>query len=95
MQSQDGMARLATPLTKERSSDISVPGLVLTEDEAARLLRLSARTLQRLRLEGEGPRFVRLTGRRIGYAISDLEAWVRARSVASTSEAGRPAGRPV
>jgi predicted DNA-binding transcriptional regulator AlpA len=82
-------------LTDGCSPGIDTLRLVLTEDEAARLLRLSARTLQRLRLEGEGPRFVRLTGRRIGYAISDLEAWVRARSVASTSEAGRPAGRPV
>lgn len=81
-------------MTAGHSPGIDTLRLALTEDEAVRLLRLSARTLQRLRLEGDGPRFVRLTGRRIGYAISDLEWWVRARSVASTSEAGHPAGRP-
>jgi predicted DNA-binding transcriptional regulator AlpA len=61
--------------------------LVLTEDEAAKLLRLSVRTMQRLRVDGDGPRFVMLTSRRIGYAIGDLQAWVHARSVASTGEA--------
>ena len=45
-------------------ADIGGAPLVLTEDEAARMLRLSARTMQRLRLDGDGPRFVKLTGRR-------------------------------
>ena len=71
----------------DNPAGINIPALVLTEDEAARMLRLSARTMQRLRLDGEGPRFVKLTGRRIGYAIGDLQAWIRARSVTSTSDA--------
>jgi hypothetical protein len=61
--------------------------LVVTEEEAGRMLRLSVRTMQRLRLDGDGPRFVRLTGRRIGYSIGDLQKWVQRRSVASTAEA--------
>lgn len=68
-------------------ADINIPALVLTEAEAARLVRLSPRTMQRLRLEGGGPRFVKLTARSIGYAIADLQAWVHQRSVASTSAA--------
>lgn len=70
------------------SSAIS-PTWIFTETETAKLLRLSRRTLQRLRLEGAGPRFVRLTpsGSRIGYAYGDLQAWIRERSAASTSAA--------
>ncbi len=65
------------------------PVLIVTEAEAAKLLRLSSRTLQRLRLDGNGPPFVRLTpsGSRIGYALEDLHAFIRRRSVASTSAA--------
>lgn len=76
-----------TPAVLGAPGDVNIAALVLTEYEAAKLLRLSARTMQRLRLDGAGPRFVKLTGRRIGYAIGDLEAWVKARSVASTSDA--------
>lgn len=65
------------------------PLWVFTETEAAKLLRLSRRTLQRLRLEGGGPNFVRLTpaGSRIGYVFSEIQAWLRERNVSSTSAA--------
>ena len=63
------------------------PQLIATEDEAATLLRLSPRTLQRLRVEGDGPSFVQLTGRRVGYAVAALEDWIKSRSVRSTSAA--------
>ncbi len=58
---------------------------MLTTHEAARYLRLSKRTLERLRLTGTGPRFVRL-GRSVRYRPPDLEAYVNARVVSSTSE---------
>lgn len=64
----------------------------LLEAEAAELLRLSPRTLQRLRQEGGGPRFRRLGARRRGrivYAADDLIAWADARAVSSTSEPAR------
>jgi predicted DNA-binding transcriptional regulator AlpA len=60
---------------------------ILTEDEAARDLRLSKRTLQRLRLEGGGPRFVQLTEKRVGYRPADLDDWANARARASTAAA--------
>ena len=60
---------------------------------AAEFLRLSERSLERLAVEGGGPPFA-LVGRRVIYAESDLVAWVRARRVASTSEASaKRAGR--
>lgn len=53
--------------------------IYVTTAEAAQLLRISARTLERLRLIGGGPRF-RAHGRRILYARDDLMAWSDARA---------------
>jgi predicted DNA-binding transcriptional regulator AlpA len=61
--------------------------IVVTEGEAARMLGISMRTLQRLRVDGGGPTFVKLTERRLGYAVEDLQKWVRGRARASTSAA--------
>ncbi len=56
----------------------------LPQSEAANLLRLSARTLERWRVEGTGPRFRRV-GRRIVYSKVDLESWADGRCFTSTS----------
>lgn len=58
---------------------------LLTQVEAARWLRLSERTLERLRLHGGGPMYVK-AGRSVRYREADLEAWIAARVVSSTSE---------
>ena len=58
---------------------------LLTQSEAARVLRLSERTLERLRLQGGGPLYVK-AGRSVRYREADLEEWVSARVVNSTSE---------
>jgi len=58
---------------------------LLTQRETATLLRLSERTLERLRVQGGGPAFVK-AGRAVRYRECDLEAWVSARVVSSTSE---------
>jgi predicted DNA-binding transcriptional regulator AlpA len=70
-------------------ADHSEPALVVTEQEAARMLRLSVRTLQRLRIDGGGPPFCSLTpnGRRIAYPVGSIHAWLQQRIVRSTSEA--------
>lgn len=57
----------------------------LTNDEAAEFLRLSPRTLEKQRVIGGGPRF-RKFGRRVMYAVTDLEAWADARSFGATSD---------
>ena len=57
----------------------------LTNDEAAEYLRLSPRTLEKQRVIGGGPKF-RKFGRRVMYAVSDLDAWADARSYAATSD---------
>jgi excisionase family DNA binding protein len=60
---------------------------LLTQREAAGVLRLSQRTLERLRVAGGGPVYVK-AGRLVRYREADLEAWINSRVVASTSEAG-------
>jgi hypothetical protein len=55
----------------------------LTNDEAAAFLRLSPRTLEKHRVIGGGPRF-RKFGRRVMYAVSDLDAWADARTFEAT-----------
>ncbi|UTM01063.1 helix-turn-helix domain-containing protein [Alcaligenes sp. NLF5-7] len=67
----------------------------LTNEEAAALLRLSPRTLEKQRVQGGGPRF-RKFGRRVMYAMTDLEAWADAQVYDMTSDPeylARHAGR--
>jgi hypothetical protein len=59
---------------------------LLTGREAALVLRLSERTLERMRVQGVGPKWVRTSKRRIAYPQQYLEAYIAARVVASTSE---------
>src|SRR6185312_8843205 len=64
----------------------------LTNDEAATFLRLPPRTLEKQLVIGGGPRF-RKFGRRVMYAIADLEAWADARSFETTYDSDYAARR--
>ena len=59
----------------------------MTTREAAAFLRLSARTLERYRVSGEGPRFHKF-GNRVAYLRADVVAWAAERSRSSTSDDG-------
>lgn len=61
------------------------PQRYLTNDEAAEYLRLSPRTLEKQRVIGGGPKF-RKFGRRVMYALFDLDAWADQRSFEATSD---------
>jgi predicted DNA-binding transcriptional regulator AlpA len=61
---------------------------LLTQKDAARILGLSVRTLERHRLAGTGPRFARF-GRLIRYRQNDLIEWVDGNLRNSTSETSR------
>ena len=54
--------------------------VVLTQPEAARMLRLSTRSLERLVETGEAPPRIQLTGRRVGYWKRDVRAWLQSRT---------------
>lgn len=66
---------------------------VLTVEEAAQRLRISKRSLERLRVVGKGPAYVKLTDRRVGYLEADLDAWLQQRRRASTSDQGKKGTR--
>lgn len=59
--------------------------LLLTTTDAAEHLGWRPNTLEKLRVRGEGPPFVKL-GRSVRYRACDIEAYVAARVVNSTSE---------
>ncbi|MEZ6809292.1 helix-turn-helix domain-containing protein [Pseudomonas aeruginosa] len=61
------------------------PQRYLTNDEAAEYLRLSPRTLEKQRVIGGGPKF-RKFGRRVMYAVADLDTWADQHSFEATSD---------
>jgi predicted DNA-binding transcriptional regulator AlpA len=58
---------------------------VLNQKEAAKLLGVSTRTLERHRVTGTGPRFARI-GRLIRYRPCDLSAYIERNLLSSTSD---------
>jgi predicted DNA-binding transcriptional regulator AlpA len=58
---------------------------LLAQAECAELLRLSERTLERCRVTGTGPKFLRIR-HSVRYRPSDVEAWLASRIRGSTSE---------
>lgn len=63
----------------------SSPAVLLDEKQAAGRLCLAVRTLQKWRVVGGGPRFVKL-GRSVRYRPEDLNQWIMQRQRTSTSE---------
>jgi len=55
---------------------------LLTAKQVSERIQRPERTLERWRLTGEGPPFVRL-GRRIAYRAEDVERWLGSRTYAS------------
>jgi predicted DNA-binding transcriptional regulator AlpA len=69
----------------------NTPGLpprYLRTPDAAKLVGLSIRTLEKHRIYGTGPRYSKLGGR-VVYAVEDLQAWVDSGAKASTSDPGK------
>ena len=52
---------------------------VISEREAADFCCLSLVHFRRLRREHQGPQYVRITQRRIGYRLKDLTDWIDSR----------------
>lgn len=67
--------------------DVQTPK-VFTTKEAARVLRVSHRTLEDWRLRGEGPRFQKW-GRLVRYHASELSAFASQPSFSNTGECVR------
>lgn len=67
---------------------MATPPLLRTH-EAAKYLSLGIPTLEKLRVYGGGPNFVRL-GRSVRYRPADLDAWLESRIYSSTSDRRQP-----
>ena len=68
---------------------VESPDDLLSDGEAARVLRLSPRTLQRWRQEGSGPPFLRMSPGMVRYLRSDLSQFLKDSRRRSTSGDGR------
>jgi hypothetical protein len=62
---------------------------VMREGEAAHLLGLSVRTLQKWRWNGKGPKYLRLNGA-VRYERADLDSFIVSARRTSTSDPGAP-----
>ena len=60
----------------------------LTQIEAAKLLRIAPRSLERMRHQGTGPSFMKC-GRRVLYTLETIDDWLQSRSFSSTAAAKR------
>ncbi len=79
---------ITTTIAKPSSADLP-PGCApaMNTVQAGAYIGLSSKTLETLRTRGGGPRFVRYGRKAVRYLKADLDAFMAARFVASTSEA--------
>ena len=88
-------ARMLSGSTSKKREDVTQPAtalLFLTTIEVAETLRISRRTLERMRVEGTGPRYLKVgPGKRarVLYRQSEVDAWLSRFDFGSTSEYGR------
>jgi predicted DNA-binding transcriptional regulator AlpA len=54
--------------------------LFLAEPDAARVVRLSPRTLRRFRVSGDGPSYIRAGKKRVLYDAGEIERWAAERT---------------
>ena len=62
---------------------------ILRTPEASGYVGLAPSTLEKKRLTGDGPAFIRLGGRAVGYDVRDLDAWLDTQREAATDEEQR------
>jgi predicted DNA-binding transcriptional regulator AlpA len=65
------------------------PRRVLRTPEAAEYLGVATATLEKQRIKGGGPRFIKIGPKLVGYTIEDLDAHIEAGRRTSTSDPGR------
>jgi excisionase family DNA binding protein len=53
---------------------------LLTTQQVANILKVSAPTLQRWRTEGNGPRWIQV-GRSVRYRPADIQSWIERQAV--------------
>jgi predicted DNA-binding transcriptional regulator AlpA len=69
-------------------ADKPASAAILRPAAAANYLGLSLSTLAKMRVRGDGPRFIKLGQRCVGYMKDDLDRWLNERRRRSTSDNG-------
>ena len=95
-------ARPAVASASAEPEQLTLPlasrAVLLAPDQAANLLGVTPRVLERWRASGDGPQFARLSRKAIRYRVEDLETFVASSLRTSTAPgagragAARPAG---
>lgn len=52
---------------------------LLTAEQVSQYLQISPRTLEKMRADGSGPKFVRLGHKTVRYRLTDVQTWLQAR----------------
>jgi predicted DNA-binding transcriptional regulator AlpA len=65
--------------------------ILLRPKSAADYIGLATSTLAKQRLRGDGPKFIRMSARAIGYLQADLDTWLTDKRCSSTSDYGSTA----
>lgn len=63
---------------------------ILRTPGAAEYVGLAPATLEKMRVHGGGPRFLRLGGRAVGYAIEDLDTWLDGQQYKTVGDVREP-----
>jgi predicted DNA-binding transcriptional regulator AlpA len=66
---------MTVPIEQSAEAHYLGGGQLLTEEEVARRLRVTTRTLLRWRNTGDGPEFVRIGPRMLRYSEGAITAW--------------------
>lgn len=80
---------VAEPDGAKPPGHLVAPAHFLTTFECAAILRLSPRTLERMRVQGAGPRYVKAgpgLRSKVLYQLADILAWTDAQRYSATSE---------
>ena len=74
---------LGAIMTKRNDGAPSAAPILVTSDEAARIIGIAPKTLVNWRNRGKGPAYVRLGEKHspVMYRVRDLEAWTDSRVV--------------
>lgn len=90
MEAQILVAASAAEAAGARGEAVTLPGGVLPAldtKQAALYTGLAAATLETMRNRGGGPRYLKYSRNKVAYRIHDLDEWMNARALASTSVA--------
>jgi predicted DNA-binding transcriptional regulator AlpA len=68
------------------TTDETTGNVLLTTEQAARIVGATRRLLEEYRRKGGGPKFVRLSPRMVRYRVEDLNEWITSNLKSSTAD---------